>query len=230
MSERIYIAGPMRGYKDFNFPAFHKAEEVLTDSGWTVLSPASRDMEEGFDTGTPENELTQEDMERWIKRDIGMVFEADAVCLLEGWQHSKGALVEVALARFANKTVYIYPSMEVYGEDKMVPIADNDVLLEAFKLTSGDRQNAYGAPDQDFARTATMWGALKGVEFTTEEVAAFMICIKLSRNTHQTKRDNMVDIAGYARCSDLCRQEAEKREQGGTRRSAQMHDYKEEGK
>lgn len=81
-----------------------------------------------------------------------------------------------------------------------------DILQEAMRITSGDRQNAYGPPDQDFARTAAMWTALKGVPFTASEVAMFMICIKLSRESHQKKRDNRVDMAGYARCLDICRQ------------------------
>lgn len=82
--------------------------------------------------------------------------------------------------------------------------ADEDILEEARRITSGDRQAQYGPPDQDFKRTAAMWTALKGVEFTAQDVAMFMICLKLSRQTHQRKRDNWVDIAGYARCGSKC--------------------------
>lgn len=84
------------------------------------------------------------------------------------------------------------------------PDVPEDILTEALRLTSGDRQAQYGPPDQDFQRTAQMWSALKGVPFTAKEVAMFMICLKLSRQTHQDKRDNWVDIAGYARCGSLC--------------------------
>lgn len=84
------------------------------------------------------------------------------------------------------------------------PTPDEDVLDEAKRITSGDRQNQYGPPDQDFQRTAQMWSALKGVPFEAREVAAFMIALKLSRQTHQNKRDNWVDIAGYARCGSKC--------------------------
>lgn len=80
-----------------------------------------------------------------------------------------------------------------------------DILEEALRISSGDRQNAYGPPDQDFARTAKIWSALKGVEFEPREVALFMIALKLSRETHQRKRDNWVDIAGYARCGSKCK-------------------------
>ena len=50
-----------------------------------------------------------------------------------------------------------------------------------------------------------MWSAIKGVPFEAREVAMFMVALKLSRETHQRKRDNWVDIAGYARCGSLCR-------------------------
>ena len=83
-----------------------------------------------------------------------------------------------------------------------------DVLEEALRITSGDRNNQYGPPDQDFQRTAALWSAMKGVEFNAREVAMFMILLKLSRETHQKKRDNSVDIAGYARCLDICNRAA----------------------
>lgn len=92
---------------------------------------------------------------------------------------------------------------------------EEDVLLEALRLTSGDRQAQYGPPDQDFTRTAGMWSALFGHKlkepFEARDVAMAMICLKLSRETHQRKRDNATDIAGYARCMDICNQADVKR-------------------
>ena len=43
------------------------------------------------------------------------------------------------------------------------PAADTDtedVLEEALRITSGDRNASYGPPDQDFQRTAAMWSAM----------------------------------------------------------------------
>ncbi len=40
MRVRVYIAGPMTGYKNFNREAFHNAEEELKREGHTVLNPA----------------------------------------------------------------------------------------------------------------------------------------------------------------------------------------------
>lgn len=83
-----------------------------------------------------------------------------------------------------------------------------DVLEEALRITSGDRQNQYGPPEQDFTRTADMWSALfadkMSKPFEARDVAMAMICLKLSRETHQKKRDNSTDIAGYARLMHIC--------------------------
>ncbi len=86
----------------------------------------------------------------------------------------------------------------------------SDVLLEAYAITHGDRQATYGPPDQDFRRTADMWTALfghllrDGERFEPAHVAQAMILLKMSRQMHQQKRDNWVDVAGYARCGQIC--------------------------
>jgi len=83
--------------------------------------------------------------------------------------------------------------------------AQEDILEEALRLTSGDRNNQYGPPDADFKRTASMWSALFGRTFTSHEVALAMICLKLSRlSWSEDKRDSWVDVAGYARCGWMC--------------------------
>ena len=47
----IYLAGPMRGIKDFNFPAFFAAAEKLRAEGHTVFNPAERDTNEWGEIG-----------------------------------------------------------------------------------------------------------------------------------------------------------------------------------
>ena len=86
-----------------------------------------------------------------------------------------------------------------------------DILEEALRITGGDRMNDYGPPDQDFKRTAIIWEQLLNsriidgkLDIRPQDVASCMIAIKLSRQTHQNKRDNWVDLAGYARCGNLC--------------------------
>lgn len=104
---KIYLAGPMRGYPNFNFPAFDRAAAVLRAEGHTVFSPAERDREaygaeiENNPTGDESkvanpactiNDCMAADCE-WICRN------ADAVALLPGWEKSSGANAELTLAK-----------------------------------------------------------------------------------------------------------------------------------
>ena len=97
---------------------------------------------------------------------------------------------------------------EIDVEDLEREAKEESVCEEADRLTSGDRQAAYGPPDQDFTRTADManalWSHKLSAKLDSVDVAMFMILLKLSRQTHQTKRDNWVDIAGYAKCGHMC--------------------------
>lgn len=91
------------------------------------------------------------------------------------------------------------------------------ILPEAEGLVHGDRNVAYGAPVEDFTRTAAMWTALFGAylkpgeAFKPEDVAKAMICVKLSRLMNANKRDSWVDIAGYAETGDWAVEDQAKR-------------------
>lgn len=107
--ETVYIAGPMRGYAAFNFPAFMAAEERLAGAGWRVLNPARMDNETyGGDvskdnlTGSEETAAAQYgfSIREALGRDAQAITqEADAVYMLKGWEGSTGAQAEWALAR-----------------------------------------------------------------------------------------------------------------------------------
>lgn len=194
----IYVAGPMRGKKFFNFPAFDDAKKELESQGFVVISPADLYGAVGFDPEILGSDYDWTDLNKCdfslmdaIDRDVAALKKCDAIYMLRGWEQSTGAKAEKALAEWMR--------LEVVYQD------DSDILEEALRITKGDRNASYGPPDQDFQRTAQMWSAIKGVPFEARDVALFMVALKLSRETHQRKRDNWVDIAGYARCGSLCR-------------------------
>lgn len=85
------------------------------------------------------------------------------------------------------------------------------VLLEAHGLVHGDRNDSYGHPLDDFTRTAQMWSVILGVEVEPQQVGLCMIALKISRECHQPKRDNLVDIAGYAETVEWAKAEAQQR-------------------
>lgn len=110
---KIYIAGPMRGKEQYNFPAFHEAAKVLRAEGWEVLSPAEIDNDEGFDENTPEDTLTKQHLIDFLMRDIKIVTEVDAICMLPGHRTSYGACVELAMAHYLKLPVY---TIDIYGK------------------------------------------------------------------------------------------------------------------
>lgn len=77
------------------------------------------------------------------------------------------------------------------------------VLAEAEEAVAGDRNDNYGHPADDLARTARMWSGLFGIDITAEQVAWAMVLLKASRQVHRPLRDNLVDAAGYLRCVEL---------------------------
>ena len=105
---KIYLAGPMRGYKAYNHPAFDAAAARLRAEGHSVFSPAEHDREAfpEFDwynmTGNMEADgFTGSNMRTMIKKDLNWIADnADAIVLLPGWQKSRGVKIEHALGEF----------------------------------------------------------------------------------------------------------------------------------
>lgn len=105
---KIYVAGPMRGIPEFNFPAFHAASAKLRAEGHEVFSPAEKDNErhgtdisKGNATGCEEAAAKDHGFNLRVALgvDLGWICaEADAVAMLPGWEASKGATAERAAA------------------------------------------------------------------------------------------------------------------------------------
>ena len=82
----IYVSGPMTGMPDLNFPAFHTAARMLREQGHQVRNPA----EVGEQLG-----LQWED---YMRKDLRLLCDCDAIYLLPGWEKSKGAHLELHIA------------------------------------------------------------------------------------------------------------------------------------
>lgn len=100
---KIYIAGPMSGYPEFNFPAFYTAAYTLAREGWTVFNPANKEGEtlsaesrkNGDSVKAAEDGFNFREVFLW---DVSKVIEADAIYMLKGWEQSPGARAEHAVA------------------------------------------------------------------------------------------------------------------------------------
>ena len=212
---KVYLAGPMTGLPDFNMPAFHAAADRLRHNGWDVVNPA-----EHFDGRTD----LPRDM--YLRADLAELVKCNAIAFLPGWQDSRGATMEYFVACELGMTALDAESGEPLDgmPDISVTItlpagcqppscaeypAVESILDEAKRITAADRQNDYGHPSDDFARTALMWTGIlrgrlrEGAEIAAGDVPLCMIAVKLARQANRYKRDNLVDIAGYARTAAM---------------------------
>jgi hypothetical protein len=211
MKQSIYLSGPMTGRPDHNFPLFNAVADMLRAGQFDVLNPA-----ENFDgrTDLPRRE--------YMRRDFALLQRAGAIAMLPEWEQSDGARAEYVQAREMELAVYRvtedapgdlfvtqweHPpavTVVVHGLQAPAVAKPETILEEAARLTSHDRQGVYGHPKEDFARTALIWtGILRerlkpGLQIRPEDVPLCMIGVKLAREAHRHKRDNPVDIAGYA--------------------------------
>jgi hypothetical protein len=110
---RTYLAGPMRGCVYLNFPAFDAAAADLRSHGIQVISPADLDRQAGFDPAKlPKdwdwNTLPEGFLRLAARRDLLAILECDSIHLLPGWQDSKGARAERAVAEWIGLGVFEY--------------------------------------------------------------------------------------------------------------------------
>ncbi len=77
-----------------------------------------------------------------------------------------------------------------------------DILQQATQCVCADREQAYGLPEDNFARISALWNAYKPCGFTPHDVGIMLALLKIGRiASGQTKEDNYVDLAGYAACA-----------------------------
>lgn len=88
----LYIAGPMTGLPENNYPAFRQAERDLRAAGYRVHNPVRSDRR----ADSPR--LNPKEWADWMRNGINQLIRCDGIALLPGYQDSKGAMVERNLA------------------------------------------------------------------------------------------------------------------------------------
>lgn len=83
---KLYLAGPMTGLPDLNFPRFREEAARLRALGHEIVNPAELNP-----TGT--------DWLECMRTDIRELVMCDGVALLSGWRNSRGATLEHDIGR-----------------------------------------------------------------------------------------------------------------------------------
>lgn len=136
-SGKVYIAGPMTGYPQFNIPAFDNMAAALRIAGFEVVSPAELDGEEtrAILLQSPNGDradypvgMTHGD---FLSRDVKLIADdgIDAIVVLPGWMRSPGARHETFVAFLEGKpTMYVSALI-----DGVIPVLDKVPRLELFR-------------------------------------------------------------------------------------------------
>lgn len=111
----IYLAGPMTGVKDYNFPLFFEVERALKDMGYDVENPAKNNGETLY-AAIVDAQSEARSWAEYMKLDLVRLARADAVCLLPGWQTSRGARLEARIALDLGMELFAWLSCEPEDE------------------------------------------------------------------------------------------------------------------
>lgn len=120
---KLYIAGPMTGYEQWNFPEFFRVEKALLELGYEVVNPAHNDGPD-LESALKSAGSAEKPNYTWnyyMRRDLPHVMECDGLLVLDGWQKSKGAQLEVHVAKALGLPLYILrdgvvkPRIELLG-------------------------------------------------------------------------------------------------------------------
>lgn len=94
---KVYLSGPMKGYPESNFPAFHSTAAALRAKGLEVVNPA--EIEPGVAQPDGEESPGWRDFyNACLRADLKALMDCQAIALMRGWEASNGANLELHVA------------------------------------------------------------------------------------------------------------------------------------
>lgn len=180
MTYNLYLAGPMAGIPQDNFPAFDRARHFLRAGGHTVVCPAelaraawsaysSREQfERVYATKEARTAL-------YMRNNLSGLLQCKGIALLDGWTRSTGATFEALTALTIGAAFFTVGDnyLRTFSPENPTRISlarqyydlrqsrdtAPSVLTEADALVNGARQQAYGHPLDNFTDIAGLWTA-----------------------------------------------------------------------
>jgi len=88
--KKVYLSGPITGKPNLNIDEFQKYEDKFKELNFEVVNPHKLHTEE---------ETKRFGWHEFMRRDIKAMCDCDFVAVLNDWEKSKGANLEVYMAR-----------------------------------------------------------------------------------------------------------------------------------
>ena len=155
MSEKkkVFISGPMSGIKDFNKPAFDKAEEYLTQAGFSVFNPARMHFDDAW---------THEEI---MRIDLAALAQCDYILMLDKWYYSKGAIQEY---HYANAIGVELMSARDIEPPKKEEKPEPRIEIETFGDISEENINMLMLVERHYSELLATGGTITKVKITCE--------------------------------------------------------------
>lgn len=126
-TRRIYVAGPMTGLPDNNYPAFHDAAARLRGRAWHVENPA--------ENPHPHTDAACQ-WTAYMRMGISQLMTCHAIYLLPGWQKSKGASLEYMVAKQLGLAVYEHATQDDVLQEQLQALVAQSRKPQARKAKS----------------------------------------------------------------------------------------------
>ncbi len=133
--KRLYLAGPMSGYAEHNYPEFNSVAALLRADGYEVFNPA-----ENVDGGV------RRPRSFYMRRDIPALMDCDAIVVLPNWQQSRGACLEMWIA--IDLDIPIFNCRMRDGSVCLEPIKILDIQALPFSREADVNRRASQSADQ----------------------------------------------------------------------------------
>lgn len=106
---KVYLSGPITGIQNYNIAEFKKYEKKFKHLNFEVVNPHklfSKEEVDEINKAYDEKKITFEEYHSYfMKRDIKEMMNCDFIAVLDGWEKSKGANIEVYIARNINMPI-----------------------------------------------------------------------------------------------------------------------------
>lgn len=169
-AQRVYIAGPMTGYVDLNFPAFQAEAAALRSAGLEVINPAEINV-------NPSNGWSA-----CMRADIAQLVTCDRIHLLPGWSTSRGASLEYQIGRALGLLVTLAEGAESMP-DYFSFAGSSDDFVSQFLNRAVQRADESG-------------GQVPAAVTNVSRETALAICEKVADH-HQTQLQAVLAAHGY---------------------------------
>jgi hypothetical protein len=134
----IYIAGPMRGIPQFNFPAFDAAAARFLAAGYAVINPADLDRAADPERAVTTDEQATANSHVYARRDLLAILDhADAIALLPGWAKSVGATAEYHVAKWLGLDIYDAETLQLMPAAPAVILPQDKKARKERPITRG---------------------------------------------------------------------------------------------